>query len=314
VIGACATRGRDKLTLVASESIGDLGAWLEQLLAESTGKQGRGVIPVDREPIGTPESYSEDRLFVYVRLESDPDDAQDAALDALEQAGQPVVTIRIDGPYDLGGEIFRWEFATAVAGALIGINPFDQPDVEASKVATRALTDEYERTGSLPEESPIFEADGIAVFGDTLDVPEPTLKGYLGAHLDRLAPGDYFALLAYVQMTKEHERILTDMRRLVRDRKRVATCAGFGPRFLHSTGQAYKGGPNSGVFLQVTCDDREDLPVPGQRYTFGVVKAAQARGDFQVLAERGRRALRVHLDEDVAGGLEAVGKAIEEVL
>jgi transaldolase/glucose-6-phosphate isomerase len=314
IIGVCANRGRDKLTLVTSPEIADFGAWLEQLLAESTGKQGRGVIPIDREPIGAPESYGEDRLFVYVRLESGPDDAQDVALDALEQAGQPVVTIRIDDPYDLGGELFRWEFATAVAGAVIAINPFDQPDVEASKVATQRLTAEYEQKGALPAEDAIFESDGIALFGDRLDVAEPTLETQLAAHLGRLTPGDYFALLAYVQMTDEHERILTDTRRLVRDRKRVATCVGFGPRFLHSTGQAYKGGPNSGVFLQITCDDAEDLPVPGQRYTFGVVKAAQARGDFQVLAERGRRALRVHLDEDVAGGLEAVRKAIEEVL
>jgi transaldolase/glucose-6-phosphate isomerase len=310
VIGACATRGYDKLTLVASVPIADIGAWLEQLLAESTGKQGRGVVPIDREPLGTPDSYGDDRLFVYLRLGSDPDPGQDAAIEALERAGRPVVTIPLDDFYDIGGEIFRWEFATAVAGAVIGINPFDQPDVEASKIATRALTDEYERTGSLPEQQPIFEADGIAVFGEALEVAEPTLEALLAAQIDRLGAGDYFALLAFVPMTDEHERILTDIRRIVRDRKRVATCVGFGPRFLHSTGQAYKGGPNSGVFVQITCEDREDLPVPGQRYTFGVVKAAQARGDFQVLVERGRRALRVHIGGDVREGLERIREAI----
>jgi transaldolase/glucose-6-phosphate isomerase len=311
VIGACAVRGRDKLTIVASPPIADLGGWLEQLLAESTGKRGRGVIPVDREPIGAPETYGEDRLFVYLRLDSGADREQDEAIAALERAGQPVVTIPLDDLYDIGAELFRWEFATAVTGAVIGINPFDQPDVEASKVATRALTDEYERTGSLPKEEPLLGDGGISLFGAALEVSEPTLEGYLGAHLRRLSAGDYFAVLAYVEMTDEHERILGDIRRLVRDRARVATCAGFGPRFLHSTGQAYKGGPNTGVFVQITCDDRDDLPVPGQKYTFGVVKAAQARGDLKVLEDRGRRALRIHIGPDVRRGLERIRDAVE---
>jgi transaldolase / glucose-6-phosphate isomerase len=313
VIGAAHNAGRDKITIVTSPPIGDFGAWLEQLLAESTGKQGRGLIPIDREPLGPPDVYGEDRLFAYVRLAHEADPEQDRAVAELERAGRPVVRIELREREDLGGQFFQWKIATAVAGALIGINPFDQPDVEASKVETRKLTSEYEQSGSLPGEKPFFEGGGVSLFGDRPEADEDSLAGQLRAHLARIGPGDYFALLAYVQMTAEHERSLTEMRRLVRDRRRVATCAGFGPRFLHSTGQAYKGGPNTGVFLQITCDDAFDLEVPGRRYTFGVVKAAQARGDFGVLVERGRRALRAHLGADVAGGLEALRAAIEEV-
>jgi glucose-6-phosphate isomerase len=319
ILGALGARGRDKVTLVASPGLHDLGAWLEQLLAESTGKQGKGLIPVDREPLGPPAAYGRDRLFAYVRLESAADAAQDRAVAALESAGQPVVRVAVPEPYHMAEELFRWEFATAVAGAVLGINPFDQPDVEASKVATRKLTDEYERTGRLPAETPLLEADGLRLFADERNAAvllggERSLAGVLRAHLGRVAPGDYVALLAYVEMIPAHEAVLTAIRRAVRDRFRVATCVGFGPRFLHSTGQAYKGGPNSGVFLQVTSEDAADLPVPGQRYTFGVIKAAQARGDLEVLAERGRRALRVHLGADVGDGLARLRRAIAQAI
>jgi transaldolase / glucose-6-phosphate isomerase len=319
ILGAAYNRGRDKVTIIASPGIYDLGAWLEQLLAESTGKNGKGLIPVDRESLASPEIYGYDRVFVYLKLEGDPDASLDAPVDALEDAGQPVVRISVGDIYNLGQEFFRWEIATAVAGSIIGINPFDQPDVEASKVATRKLTEEYERSGSLPAETPIFEGEGIKLFADERNakslnqtVKDRSLSGYLRAHLDLLKANDYFALLAYLEMNDANEAALQSARHAVRDRKHVATCLGFGPRFLHSTGQAYKGGPNTGVFLQITCDDAIDLPVPGQKYTFGTVKAAQARGDFEVLAERGRRALRVHLGADVVAGLaklEAVIKA-----
>lgn len=317
ILGTAAKHGRDKATILASPAISDLGAWLEQLLAESTGKQGKGIIPVDREELGVPEVYGNDRIFAYVRLDSDPDQEQDAKVAALERAGHAVVRISMADWYDLGQQLFQWEIATAVAGSIIGINAFNQPDVEASKIATRALTDEYEKTGSLPAETPFYESAGIKLFTDAENAEalgrtgEQSLAGYLRAHLNQISGGDYFALLAYIQMNDEHEASLQVMRHTVRDRKRVATCLGFGPRFLHSTGQAYKGGPNSGVFLQVTCDDAVDLPVPGQKYTFGVVKAAQARGDFQVLAERGRRALRVHLGKDVRSGLLRLQEAFE---
>ena len=322
ILGSAAKQGRDKVTIVASPGVWDLGAWLEQLLAESTGKQGKGLIPVDREPLGSPETYGNDRLFVYVRLESAPDSSQDRAVEALTAAGHPVVRIPVTDAYDLGGEFFRWEIATAVAGSLIGINPFDQPDVEASKIATRALTDEYEKTGSLPAETPLLDVDGLKLFADdenrsslsSAAGTDSSLVGYLRAHLNRLGASDYLGLLAYVEMNETHEQTLQEIRQAVRDSKHVATCVGFGPRFLHSTGQAYKGGPNSGVFLQVTCDEAADLAVPGQKYTFGVVKAAQARGDFQVLAERNRRALRVHLGADVAAGLSALQSAIAQAI
>ena len=321
VLGTLATLGRDKLTIVASPGISDLGAWLEQLIAESTGKGGKGIIPVDREPLGDPGKYGDDRVFVYLRLGAAPDRTQESAIEKLASAGQPVVRIEMADAYDLGAEFFRWEIATAVAGAVIGINPFDQPDVEAAKVAARKLTAEYEQQGSLPEETPLFAAEGIRLYADAANsaalkqaVRKPSLAGYLKAHFGRVRQGDYCALLAFVEMNEAHEQKLQQMRRLIRDTKRVATCVGFGPRFLHSTGQAYKGGPKTGVFLQITCDDAHDLLVPGQKYTFGVVKAAQARGDFQVLEERGRRALRVHLGVDVAAGLAIFNDAVEAAL
>jgi transaldolase / glucose-6-phosphate isomerase len=318
ILGTLANLGRNKVTLVTSPGIRDLGAWLEQLLAESTGKQGKGLIPVDREQMGSPDVYGNDRIFVYLRLRGGVDQAQDAQIDALRKAGQPVVRIDVADTYDVGQEFFRWEIATAVAGSVIGINPFDQPDVEAAKVVARQLTAEYEKSGKLPAETPFFEQDGIKLFTDDRNAQnlkrlagaDLSLPGLLRAHLSQLSAGDYFALLAFIEMNEEHEARLQKIRHAVRDRKQVATCLGFGPRFLHSTGQAYKGGPNTGVFLQVTCDDAVDLPVPGQKYTFGIVKAAQARGDFQVLAERKRRVLRVHLGKDVAGGLEQLSKAL----
>jgi transaldolase/glucose-6-phosphate isomerase len=322
ILGTAARNGRDKVTLIASPGISSLGAWLEQLMAESTGKQGKGIVPVDREDVGSPELYGNDRMFAYVRLESAPDKAQDAKVAALEQAGHPVVRIPLGDIYDLGQEFFRWEIATAVAGSVIGINAFNQPDVEASKIATRNLTNEYEKTGSLPAEKPVLEDNGIKLFTDPVNAEalakaagsDKSLVGYLRAHLKRIGAGDYFALLAYIQMDEEHETLLQKLRETLRDKKHVATCLEFGPRFLHSTGQAYKGGPNSGVFLQLTCDDVADLPVPGQTYTFGVVKAAQARGDFQVLAERGRRALRLHLGKDLASGLARLSAAFHQAL
>jgi transaldolase/glucose-6-phosphate isomerase len=318
ILGNLAREGRDKLTVVAPPRVRGLGAWLEQLVAESTGKDGKGIIPVDLEEIGPPSVYGADRVFVYARLETAPDAAQDAAVAALEKAGQPVVRVAVAEPYALGQEFFRFEVATAVAGAVIGLNPFDQPDVEASKVETKKLTAEFEAKGSLPPEMPFFEGEGVKLFADEANKAALTaaaggdrsLKGFLRAHLGRLKAGDYAALLAYVEMSAANEAALQAARHAVRDAKRVATCLGFGPRFLHSTGQAYKGGPNSGVFLQVTADDAQDLPVPGAKYGFGVVKAAQARGDFAVLAARGRRALRVHLGADVAAGLAALGKAV----
>ena len=242
-------------------------------------------------------------------------------MEILKSAGHPVVEIELADKYDLGQEFFRWEIATAVAGSILKINPFNQPDVEASKIVTRQLTEAYEKTGNLPEEAPIFNEGGIKLFTDERNAAnlnkladDRSLTGFLRAHLSQIDLGDYFALLAYIEMNGTHEEALQAIRHAVRDRKKVATCLGFGPRFLHSTGQAYKGGPNTGVFLQITCDDAIDLPVPGQKYTFGIVKAAQARGDFQVLADRKRRALRVHLPKDVEAGLQTLTRAMTDAL
>jgi transaldolase / glucose-6-phosphate isomerase len=318
ILGVLGKSGRDKVTIVASPGIADFGAWLEQLVAESTGKRGKGLVPVDAEPLAGPQAYGQDRVFAYLRLTSEADPEQDKGVAALEQAGHPVVRIAIGERHHIGQEFFRWEIATAVAGAILGINPFDQPDVEASKVKTRELTDAYEKSGRLPPETALFEENGLSLFADPKNRAAlgkaTTLTECLGAHLARIQTGDYCGILAYVERNKLHGDVLREIRLMIRDCKRVATCVGFGPRFLHSTGQAYKGGPNTGVFLQVTCDDAHDLPVPDQTYSFGVVKAAQARGDLEVLAERGRRVVRVHLGAHVSAGLTALKEAVRQAL
>jgi transaldolase / glucose-6-phosphate isomerase len=319
ILGVCQRHGRDKVTIAAAPEIADFGAWLEQLLAESTGKLGKGIVPVDAEPLGAPAAYGADRLFVYLRLGDGEAGEEGRAVAALEAAGQPVVRITVGAPLQLGQEFFRWEMATAVAGSIIGINPFDQPDVEASKVKTRELTAAYETTGALPAEQPFLGGGGFALYADgrneaALKPHATSLAAALKAHFGRLGAGDYVALLAYLERSPAHIAVLQRLRQRIRDRTKAATCLGFGPRFLHSTGQAYKGGPNSGVFLQITCEDAADLPVPGQKYSFGVVKAAQARGDFDVLAERGRRALRVHLTGALDAGFEALARAVDEAL
>lgn len=321
-IGVAATRfGRDKVTIIASPGIADFGAWLEQLLAESTGKQGRGLVPLAGEPLTMPERYGSDRFFAYLELDGQVDPLQRQGVEALERAGHPVVRIRVKDVWHIGQEFFRWEIATAVAGSIIGIDPFNQPDVEASKDKTRALTDAYEKSNRLPEDAPVFRENGVALYADPRNAAElgrhNTLAGYLKSHFGRVHAGgkggDYVALLAYIERNAAHTRALTEMRARIRDKTRAATCLGFGPRFQHSTGQAYKGGPNSGVFLQVTCDDPADIGVPGHSYSFGVVKAAQASGDLAVLVERDRRALRVHL-KHVDAGLEELSHAIDAAL
>jgi len=313
-LGVAATRfGRDKVTLIASPGIADLGAWLEQLLAESTGKHGRGLIPLADEPLTTPERYGGDRVFAYLELEGQSDPAQRQAVEALEQAGHPVARITVKDIWHVGQEFFRWEVAVAVAGAIIGINPFDQPDVEASKTKTSALIAAYAASNSLPNEAPVFRVNGLALYADPRNAEalgrHNTLAGYLKRHFDRVQAGDYVALLAYIARNDAHTRALTSIRTTLRDQTGAATCLGFGPRFQHSTGQAYKGGPNSGVFLQITCDDPADIDVPGHAYSFGIVKAAQAQGDLDVLVERGRRAVRIHF-KDVDAGLRDLAGAL----
>jgi len=323
VLGAAANAGRDKLTIFTSPEIYDLGAWLEQLIAESTGKLCKGITPVDREVIGQPQFYGSDRIFVYVKLVSTADSVLDAKVAAIEAAGHPVIHIEISDPYEIFGQFFTWEVATAVAGSAMGINPFNQPDVESAKIETRALTEAYEKTGTLPEREPILVDEGIAIYATEAyaaklrsGFPVSTLAGFLRAHLNQIHVGDYFATLAFLPMFPEYEAAIQVFRLKVRDAKRVATCLGFGPRFLHSTGQDYKGGPNTGVFLQITAehDVEADVDVPGQTYSFGVVIDAQAAGDLAVLESRGRRALRVHLGADVAAGLRTLAAAFDQAL
>jgi transaldolase/glucose-6-phosphate isomerase len=318
ILGICAKQGKDKITLIASPSIQDLGAWLEQLLAESTGKHGKGLIPVDQEALGSPDVYAHDRVFVYIRLEDASDVEQDHAVAAIERAGYVVVRLHLSNKKYLGAELFRWEIATAVAGSIIGIDAFNQPDVEASKIRALQLTAEYEQTRKIPQPNLIFTGDGLQLFTDEINAREitelmvgtPSIEVYLRAHLNRVKQGDYVDLSAFIEMSDEHSALLQQSRILIRDAKKVATCLGFGPRFLHSTGQDYKGGPNTGVFLQITADHNDDIQIPDHQYTFGLVIAAQAQADFEVLVKNSRRVLQIHLGKDVRIGLQQLRKFI----
>jgi len=325
LMGEANLAGRDKLTIYTSEEIFDLGAWMEQLIAESTGKLGKGITPVDREAIADPSVYGSDRLFVHIRYTGTKNPAHDEkiakGLAALEAAGHPVVSIELNDLYQIFGQFLTWEVATSVAGSIMGINPFNQPDVESAKIETRALTSAYEETGKLPESSPILSDAGVSLYATeayaaTLKAaaPEATLVGYIKAHLDQIKAGDYFAALAYLPMFQQHEDAIQGFRHAVLAKKHVATCLGFGPRFLHSTGQDYKGGPNSGVFVTITAEHGKDLAIPGSRMSFGVVIDAQAGGDLAVLQARDRRALRLHLGADIAAGLKTVAAAFEKAL
>ena len=320
ILGTLGQQGRDKVTLIISPAIGSLGSWLEQLIAESTGKNSRGLIPVAGERLGPPEVYGRDRLFVYMRLNAAPSAEQDAAVAALEKAGHALVRITLEDTLDLGQEFFRWEIATAVAGSILGIHPFNQPDVEASKLATRTLMAAYQERGSLPGVSALLEDAGLGLFADARNAAKllsaathRTLEAVLAAHLNQLRAGDYLAINAYLPMNPANERILQQIRQTIRDTKRVATTLGYGPRFLHSTGQLHKGGPDTGVFLQLTADDSPDLAIPGQAYSFGVLKNAQAQGDAEVLAERGKRLVRIHLGSDVQADLARLHAVVQKV-
>ncbi|WFU42976.1 bifunctional transaldolase/phosoglucose isomerase [Bradyrhizobium sp. CB82] len=320
-MGLAGLEGRDKVTIYASKKIADFGAWAEQLIAESTGKEGKGLIPIDGEPLVDHSVYKNDRFFIDIRTEGEADAVHDGMLSALEEAGHPVVRILMKSVDHLGQEFFRFEMATAVAGSILGINPFDQPDVEAAKIKTRELTAAFEKTGALPPEVPVVSTADADLYTDDANAAalraagaNGDLTSWLRAHLGRSRQGDYVALLGYIARDKATIEALQTMRTEVLEKRHVATAAEFGPRFLHSTGQAYKGGPDSGVFLQITTDDAKDLPVPGQKASFGVIKAAQARGDFDVLTERGRRALRVHLKGGLKKGLAALNAALSHAL
>jgi hypothetical protein len=301
-LGVLAEAGRDKVTFVLSKGISSLGLWLEQLLAESTGKEGKGIVPVVGEGLGRPGAYGKDRVFVSLALGG----KHPAGLEALQKAGYPVVRIDLRDRYDLGREFFRWEVATAAAGAVLGVNPFDEPNVTESKTNTKRLLAELASSGRLPEPPPLLSDKKVAVWADPGLGEASSVEGALKAHRARAKPGDYVALMAYVTPSPAADRALQMFRRWW-GASGSATTVGFGPRFLHSTGQIHKGGPDEGLFVQITCRDAQDAAIPGAGYGFSTLKAAQALGDFQALLGRGRRVLRLHVS-NVAADLVRLAK------
>jgi glucose-6-phosphate isomerase len=310
IMAECALRGRDKLTLIADKRVGAIGLWIEQLIAESTGKEGKGIVPVNGEPLGAPAVYGNDRLFVSIGLRDV--EAQTATLlQDLAAAGHPVVYLTLEEILDLGGYFFLWELATAVAGWRLGINPFDQPNVQESKDATRELLESFARMGQLFEQNKIVEDEDIAIYSEQSDLESTDILSVMRTQLGSAKPGDYFALLDYFEETTEIDAAVQQIRTDLRDSTRCATTTGYGPRFLHSTGQLHKGGPDTGIFIQITANDRVDFPIPGEPYTFTILKQAQALGDFRSLSRHGRRAIRVHLFKDVASGLRRLRDVIK---
>lgn len=288
-IGECANAGRDKLTLLIDPKLATLGLWIEQLIAESTGKQGKGILPVAGEALGDASVYGDDRVFVAISLGK-----SDFDLDALAQAGHPIIHRRLEDLYDLGAEFFVWEFATACAGWRLGINPFDQPNVQEAKDVTKELLAEFSKQGKLPESN------------STTSLDESVKQ-----QLAQIKPGDYIAFLNYIEETPEINQKLQEIRTYLRDTTRCATTVGYGPRFQHSTGQLHKGGPNTGVFFQLNAKDNVDYPVPGESYTFSILKSAQALGDFRALKAHGRRVVRIDLGEDLMRGLSRFEEAVK---
>src|SRR5882672_7661431 len=316
VLSECALAGRDKLTIVTDQKLAALGLWIEQLIAESTGKEGKGIVPVVGEPLGPVSAYGNDRVFVSISVGAPGDETKEtkSKLEALKAAGHPVVYRSLGETYDLGAEFFLWEMATAFAGWRLGINPFDQPNVQESKDKTKALLDEYAREGKLPEQTPLASDSQLSVYAGSEAGASGSVREALQKHCAKIKAGDYVALLAYVEETPEIEAAMQSIRTEVRAATRCATTTGYGPRFLHSTGQLHKGGPDSGVFIQLTAPDKVDLDVPGAPYTFGILKQAQALGDFQSLLAHGRRAIRVDLGADSVAGLARLRNLLTDVL
>ncbi len=300
--------GHDKVTILAPPQLGAFSLWVEQLIAESTGKEGKGYIPIGEEPIGRPGVYGDDRHFVALCLGSEPCHV-DSQVHALIAARLAVVVLELSDPYDLGAEFFRWEFATAVAAVSLQIDPFDEPNVKESKDNTQSVLAAYEQSGNLPEEAPAASGDGVSVYGGN---PAGSAEEALLAHLAQVRPGDYVAIMAYVDPSDAHEEALDELRTAIRDRYRVATTVGFGPRFLHSTGQLHKGGPNTGVFIQVTTTESVDAPIPGRPFTFAVLEQAQAEGDLQSLRTHGRRVIRLRIDGELGGTLERLAHSVRQ--
>ncbi|MBW2309042.1 MAG: bifunctional transaldolase/phosoglucose isomerase [Deltaproteobacteria bacterium] len=315
VIGLLHQKGRNKATFVLSKSIDAFGSWAEQLLAESTGKGGLGIVPVESEPLGSPEVYNHDRVFVHMRVADDDEGENEQKLATLEKAGHPVVRIELGGTINLGAEFFRWELATATAGAILGINPFDEPNVAESKKNTGDLLSEWKEKGTFPQSNPALEGNGIAIYCDSEQgwlkkIRHNSVADFLASFIALAQSPDYIALLPYFLRTSERHEALQAIRVKLRDRLKVATTIGYGPRYLHSTGQLHKGGPNTGLFLMFTADEAENIPIPDQPYDFATLQRAQALGDFRSLNGKQRRVIRVHLGSDVEYGLKEVVKSL----
>ena len=312
IMGALAKEGRNKLTLIVSQQIESLGHWVEQLIAESTGKEGRGILPVIGEPLGGPESYGADRLFVCLCLKWDRY-CDNEKIRLLENTGHPVVYLYMENIYDIGGQFFLWELAAALAGYFLKINPFDQPDVEASKLSAKRMLEEYRKKGKIPFEEPLLVSQGMRIYGT---IEGETIEEAFTAFLNQSGPGDYVALQAYVEQKSEIDEALSRLGKSIRDRYRIATTFGYGPRFLHSTGQLHKGDAGKGLFVQLTAENVNDIPIPDEAgsatssTTFAVLKAAQAMGDREALLGKGRRVLRLHFEEDIVKGLGALSDAV----
>jgi hypothetical protein len=295
VIGEGALHGRDKLTLVADDELVPFGAWLEQLIAESTGKEGKGILPVAGEQVGDPSVYGGDRLFVYLRK----DGKYDEAVERLRSADHPAIVLRMEDEYELGAEFYRWEVATAVASAILGVNSFDQPDVQDNKIRTKNLIQAYKQSGVLDEGKPVWEGEGIKVYAANLPGLDQVrdLQEAIRIFLGQARGGDYVAVNAYLPRFEKNEVLLDGLRIAIREQTHLATTVGFGPRFLHSTGQMHKGGPNTGLFLQLTADPEREVEIPDAGIPFSVLQRAQAIGDFEALESRGRRVLRIHISD-----------------
>ncbi len=308
-VGEFALRGRDKLTFIVSKEAATLGLWLEQLVAESTGKEGKGILPISDEPVLNPEDYGSDRIFAYIKLKGSEDSELEKRIGKLAAAGHPVVTVEMEDLFDIAQEFFRWEIATATAGAAVGIDAFDQPNVQESKDNTNRLLAEVRAKGKLPEEKPTLQDGSIRVFGD---VKGKTLTECLKSFFALSKPGDYVPFMAYITETADVNRHALSMRSSIQHGLHLATTFGYGPRFLHSTGQYHKGGPNTGLFVQITSEDTVNAPLPGQPYSFSIFKKAQALGDLEALKKHGRRVIRIDLGRDAAAGLDKLDRAVKE--
>jgi transaldolase / glucose-6-phosphate isomerase len=311
-LGGLGLAGRDKVTLIPAKAISRFGVWAEQLIAESTGKEGKGLVPVEGETVGDPRVYSDDRLFVCLGLDSSPDKELDQKVQVLQKAGHPVVRIRLRDTLDLAAEFFRWEIATAVAGAVLGINPFDEPNVSESKGNTSKALEIFREKGKLEIPKPVLEENGISISGNVKPGKPVSLKETIDGFLNQSRPNDYVVLMAYVEQSRSHEALLQELRHAIRDRFRIATTLGYGPRFLHSTGQLHKGGAGNGLYLQITADDPEDLRIPGGTYGFGVLKRAQALGDFHSLMGKGLRVMEIRLGSHIEKGLKKLLQAMKD--